>query len=139
MSNKAHFYAALWGVSSEEQSARLLAEHVLGAPVAHTVVVLAHNGPTGLGGSPADICGKDWGRPSGGDWGDADLEMGLAACPCVDVPLVVFGHMHHRTRGGGERKLVERRCAAFSYYDLHLLGVHITHVGCPSLRSRFFV
>ena len=74
-------------------------------------VVLAHNGPTGLG-EASDIVGRDW-QPRGrkqrddpADWGDADLEAGLAsASEGAHVPLVVFGHMHHALRDGGERRM----------------------------------
>ena len=41
-----------------------------------SLVFLAHNGPTGLGGSPTDIWGCDF-KTDGGDWGDPDLEEAI--------------------------------------------------------------
>lgn len=96
-----------------ELSARRIARSVDGAPRGFATVVLAHNGPTGLGGGASDIVGRDW-TPRGRkkkedptDWGDEDLERGLAACR-TRVPLVVFGHMHHALRHGGERQAVRQ-------------------------------
>ena len=69
-----------------------------------TVVVLAHGGPTGLGGAREDIYGCDF-RPEAGDWGDPDLRAALDIAAAGGRPpaAVVAGHMHHRLRGGGER------------------------------------
>ncbi|HAC64935.1 MAG TPA: TIGR04168 family protein [Cyanothece sp. UBA12306] len=64
-----------------------------------TVIFLAHNGPQGLGEQPEDICGKDW-QPLGGDHGDPDLTEAIAQVRALgkNIPLVTFGHMHHRLR-----------------------------------------
>lgn len=39
-------------------------------------VLVAHNGPTGLGARRQDICGVDWMAGQEGDHGDPDLEVG---------------------------------------------------------------
>ena len=63
------------------------------------VIFLGHNGPAGLGRDPEDICGKDW-QPIGGDHGDPDLSQAIAQSSDLGkkIPLVTFGHMHHRLR-----------------------------------------
>lgn len=104
MEKKQELYADLWGVPSSAASAALLAQHMDAAPEEHSLVVLAHNGPSGLGTLKTAPCGKDWGR-DGGDWGDADLEHGLRQAS-RRAPLVVFGHMHERLQGGGKRTMV---------------------------------
>jgi len=76
------------------------------------LVILAHNGPTGLGSDPADIYGKDFGKP-GGDWGDRDLELALQQIERLGlrVRAVVAGHMHHRLlhpRGAERTRFVRR-------------------------------
>ena len=106
LSTNAATYAELWGVAGDEQSAGLIAEHVRTAPSGAATIVLAHNGPRGLGDAKSDICGKDWGH-KGGDWGDEDLRLALAACDGHRaVPLVVFGHMHDQLQGRGKRTMV---------------------------------
>ncbi len=63
------------------------------------LVILAHNGPTGLSAAPQDIWGKDFGLRVGGDWGDPDLELAIASLRASGwrVPCVIAGHMHDRT------------------------------------------
>lgn len=64
-----------------------------------TVIFLGHNGPSGLGENPEAICGKDW-QPLGGDHGDPDFAAAIAQTALLgkNIPLVTFGHMHHRLR-----------------------------------------
>gem|GEM_PF-9257 len=79
-------------------------------PESQQILVLAHNGPSGLGSSRHAIFGCDF-RTGDGDWGDPDLGEALQyARDCGKRVLgVVAGHMHHAVRGGGERAwLVER-------------------------------
>jgi uncharacterized protein (TIGR04168 family) len=59
------------------------------------LVVLAHNGPTGLGGEPTDLWGRDF-DPDAGDWGDPDLRAALdyARERGKRVLAVLAGHMH---------------------------------------------
>ena len=72
---------------------------------AKTRLVLAHNGPEGLGHRPDDIWGCDF-DPSRGDFGDPDLKMALdnAAAKGQEVQTVLAGNMHHALKGGGQRK-----------------------------------
>ena len=66
------------------------------------MIVLNHNGPTGLGDAPESACGKDW-RPIGGDYGDPDLREAIAATNHKNISLVTFGHMHHNLRHRTDR------------------------------------
>ncbi|CAI5479923.1 unnamed protein product, partial [Closterium sp. Yama58-4] len=93
------FYRARCGVRTMNASTAKITETIRAAPESHSVVVLAHNGPAGLGSHPWDICGKDFpskGLPPGGDFGDEDLARAIAAAleDGRHMPLVVFGHMH---------------------------------------------
>lgn len=96
------FLSAAFGVASFEDSAEKLKE--LLRRCTDPVLVLAHNGPTGLGSSRNDIFGCDF-RKEEGDFGDPDLEEALrfAKEQNVRILAVAAGHMHHRIRGGGER------------------------------------
>ncbi|EFJ32336.1 hypothetical protein SELMODRAFT_227655 [Selaginella moellendorffii] len=95
----------MYGIHSLEESATKISELALGAPKEHAIIVLGHNGPTGLGSSPDDICGRDF-DPGAGDHGDPDLEEALKSCEGkCEIPLVVFGHMHKELLCGGERKM----------------------------------
>jgi uncharacterized protein (TIGR04168 family) len=103
-------YSELYGISSHEESAAAIVAAARRAQHSDLVIV-AHNGPTGLGRKPADIYGKDFGKP-GGDWGDRDLELAIRELKesGFRIPLVIAGHMHHRLvhPRGKER----RRCVA---------------------------
>ncbi|XP_024177560.1 uncharacterized protein LOC112183418 isoform X1 [Rosa chinensis] len=101
--------SARYGVHDMDGSAKRICKAALGAPEDHMVIILAHNGPTGLGSNLDDICGKDWDF-GGGDHGDADLAQALSLLKesgKTCVPLVVFGHMHKLLAGGnGLRKMI---------------------------------
>jgi len=104
-------YEELYGLSSMEESASRIVE-VGRRSRTGKLIVLAHNGPRGLGKETSDIFGKDFGRP-GGDWGDEDLHSALRTLEHegFEIPLVVAGHMHHRLhhpRGGLRRRCVRR-------------------------------
>lgn len=64
-----------------------------------TVILIGHSGPAGLGSQPEAICGKDW-QPMGGDYGDPDLTAAIDQIRASgkQIPLVAFGHMHHKLR-----------------------------------------
>lgn len=96
--------AATYGPIELEGSAQLIVQASEQAPQDRPLVVLAHAGPSGLGSDAASPCGRDWKRPAI-DWGDQDLALALDRIrQRREVPLVVFGHMHHRLKGGqGER------------------------------------
>ncbi|MGF1539240.1 MAG: TIGR04168 family protein [Pleurocapsa sp.] len=69
-----------------------------------TLIFIGHNGPTGLGDAPEAICGKDW-HPLGGDYGDPDFAEAISKVRSMgkSIPLVTFGHMHHRLRHRKDR------------------------------------
>ncbi|GJP44159.1 hypothetical protein CLOM_g3553 [Closterium sp. NIES-68] len=113
------FYRARCGVRTINASTAKITETIRAAPASHSVVVLAHNGPAGLGAHPWDICGKDFpskGLPPGGDFGDEDLSKALAASLADNrhIPLVVFGHMHRDLFPFNYRSRSSRVSSAFS-------------------------
>jgi uncharacterized protein (TIGR04168 family) len=92
------FYSEWFGVESFEESARLIARAAAEADC-ENVIFLGHTGPTGLGEAAEDPCGRDW-KPLGGDWGDPDFAEAIDRTigSGRHVPLVTFGHMHHKLR-----------------------------------------
>ena len=103
----APFYRELYGVEDDAASAERIARAAAGLPE-RPVVVLAHNGPRGLGEGREAIYGRDFRRPFD-DFGDPDLTLALSLLRERDgraVPFVVAGHMHHTLRGGGLRQRV---------------------------------
>lgn len=106
------FYRDRYGVTSfQDSTAKILA--AARQSTQPGLILIGHNGPTGLGDQPEDICGKDW-KPIGGDYGDPDLADAIAqlqpelAAQGKALPLVSFGHMHHSLR---HRKDRLRTCA----------------------------
>ncbi|KAK6274021.1 hypothetical protein POUND7_011104 [Theobroma cacao] len=101
--------SARYGVQDMEGSAKRIYEAAVGTPEDHLVILLAHNGPTGLGSELNDICGKDW-VFEGGDHGDPDLAQAIShlkETSTFSIPLVVFGHMHKELAyGNGLRKMI---------------------------------
>ncbi|XP_045814154.1 uncharacterized protein LOC123907818 isoform X1 [Trifolium pratense] len=101
--------SARYGVKDMDGSAKRIQKAAVGTPEDHFLILLAHNGPTGLGSDLNDICGKDWELDGGGDHGDPDLECAISLLKennQVSVPLVVFGHMHKELAHGGFRKMI---------------------------------
>jgi uncharacterized protein (TIGR04168 family) len=94
-----------FGIDTLEDSAARLCALLDEVPMGRRIVVLAHCGPTGLGDQRDAIYGCDF-RPEQGDWGDPDLAAALrhARATNKSVVAVFAGHMHHRVRGGGERR-----------------------------------
>lgn len=90
-------YDQLYGVRTHEDSVRKIVAAARDA-LHRDVVILAHNGPTGLSSQTHDIYGKDFGQTPGGDWGDRDLEEAMVQILDLGlrIPCVVAGHMHHR-------------------------------------------
>lgn len=93
----AEVYGQLYGVRSHNQSAKKIVEAARRAQH-RDIIIVAHNGPTGLSMETHDIWGKDFGKSPRGDWGDEDLEMAIEEIRSLGlrVPLVIAGHMHHR-------------------------------------------
>lgn len=103
------FYKKFYGIGTYRQSVDKMMQTVEQCD-RDMVVFLAHNGPTGLGDKPADICGKDFGEVIGGDYGDGDLRevIDTTRNKGIKVPLVVFGHMHSKLqKGRGQRTMVK--------------------------------
>ncbi|KAK7388341.1 hypothetical protein VNO78_23156 [Psophocarpus tetragonolobus] len=102
--------SARYGVKDMDESAKRIQKAALGTPQDHFLIVLAHNGPTGLGSDLNDICGKDWEFEGDGDHGDPDLAHAISLLKensQVSIPLVVFGHMHKELAyGNGFRKMI---------------------------------
>lgn len=100
---------ANYGIDSMAAStARLCA--LVDAATTRDLLVLAHNGPSGLGAAPTDLWGCDF-RAEGGDFGDPDLRAMLdhARATHKRVLAVIAGHMHGPTRAGAARA-VQRTC-----------------------------
>ncbi|XP_052181832.1 uncharacterized protein LOC127794623 isoform X2 [Diospyros lotus] len=101
--------ATRYGVHDMDGSSKRIYEAALGTQEDHSVIFLAHNGPTGLGSNVNDICGRDW-VFGGGDHGDPDLAHAISRLKettKLSIPLVVFGHMHKDLAdGNGLRKMI---------------------------------
>ncbi len=97
------FYKQWFDVSNFEESYERIRAAV-DAATHNTVIFIGHCGPAGLGDRREDPCGRDW-KPSGGDYGDPDLQRAIAYAKeqGKTVPLVAFGHMHHHLRHREDR------------------------------------
>jgi len=89
-------YDEIYGIHTMKQSAAAIVDAARNAQH-RDLVILAHNGPLGLGDGSGDFCGKDFGKP-GGDWGDRDLAVALQRIEGfgLRVRAVISGHMHHK-------------------------------------------
>jgi len=101
--NELSFVDALeraFDVSSLSLSAKLLKGLIERAPT-EDIVVLAHNGPYGLGGEATSPFGRDF-DPDAGDWGDRDLAAAVEHAKSCGKKLlaVCAGHMHWPLKDG---------------------------------------
>lgn len=71
-------------------------KEIINQSESNTLIILNHNGPTGLGDRATDIYGCDF-KKEEGDWGDSDLEEAIRYAKSIGktIPFVVSGHMHH--------------------------------------------
>ena len=104
-------YDEIYGIHTMRQSAAAIVDAARNAQH-RDLVILAHNGPLGLGERPDDMFGKDFGKP-GGDWGDRDLALAIQRIEGfgLRVRAVIAGHMHHRLvhpRGALRTRFVRR-------------------------------
>jgi uncharacterized protein (TIGR04168 family) len=104
-------YDEIYGIHTMRQSAAAIVDAARNAQH-RDLVILAHNGPLGLGTEPGDIFGKDFGKP-GGDWGDRDLALAIQRIEGfgLRVRAVIAGHMHHKVvhpRGAERTRFVRR-------------------------------
>ncbi|KAJ4950688.1 hypothetical protein NE237_027520 [Protea cynaroides] len=100
--------SARYGVNDMDGSSKKIYRSASGTPEDHSIIILAHNGPTGLGSKMDDICGRDW-VFVGGDHGDPDLAQAISELKETtqfSIPLVVFGHMHKELAYDGLRKMI---------------------------------
>jgi uncharacterized protein (TIGR04168 family) len=104
------------------------------------LVLLAHSGPSGLGSEASDICGRDW-KPPACDWGDQDLALAIDRIRRLrQLPLVVFGHMHHRLkRGAGERRSFAMDRAGTAYLNAACVPRHLVDASGVPLRHFSWV
>ncbi|KAI7839666.1 hypothetical protein COHA_006475 [Chlorella ohadii] len=107
-SDVAEFYEEHYGVGGPQDSALRILDVALGAAEGDCKVVVAHQGPAGLGDRRHCICGVDWTDPEA-DHGDRDLQEALDMMHAqgLRIPLVLFGHMHSQLKGRGHRNMVE--------------------------------
>lgn len=82
------------GITNLAQSRHRLCALIEQAPT-QDLILLAHNGPAGLGAEMTSIWGCDF-RPEAGDWGDEDLLHAVQHAERIGkrVLAVVAGHMH---------------------------------------------
>lgn len=132
--------SALFGPLSCEQSAGRIAAAAAAADPDLPLVLLAHSGPAGLGSEAKDICGRDWKSPAC-DWGDQDLTLAIDRIRRQRaLPLVVFGHMHHRLRrGAGERRSFAVDRAGTAYLNAACVPRHLVDEAGVALRHFSWV
>ena len=120
-------YEGLYGIKDHESSAAKIVE-TANAGKYRDLVIVAHNGPAGLGDQPTDIYGKDFGRP-GGDWGDIDLRLAITTLRTQGyrIRLCVAGHMHH--------KLVHPRGEFRKRWILRGSTVHVNAARVPRIYT----
>lgn len=96
------FMSETYSINTMDESTARLKELVDAAE--EEIIFLSHNGPLGLGDSEDDMWGCDF-TSGGGDWGDPDLAFAVhhAKSAGKRVLAVIAGHMHLRTKQGGER------------------------------------
>ena len=135
---------AVYGPLGLRESADRITRAALAADPSLPLLLLAHCGPSGLGSEAADPCGRDWTRPAC-DWGDQDLALAIDQIRRQrPLPLVVFGHMHHRLRQGrGERRTVARdrkgtlyfNCASVPRHGHDIQGRELRHFSWIRMRD----
>lgn len=90
-----------FGIGDFDASAARLCALVDDAP--RDLIILAHNGPAGLGDTPDAPFGCDF-APEHGDFGDPDLRTAIdhARATGHRVRTVLAGHMHQRSKHTGQ-------------------------------------
>ena len=96
---------AIYDVADMTRSAERIRSTIDKQPKDLPVVVIAHNGPTGLGNRRSDPCGVDF-KAREGDYGDPDLRTAISRAE-RSVSLVAFGHMHQGLIGAGLRDMLK--------------------------------
>ena len=108
-SDVADFYQRHYEIDNFEESAHRIVDVALSQHPHASLIVVGHNGPTGLGAHRWSPCGVDWQLPAE-DFGDPDLgeALDMMASQRRPATLVLFGHMHQSLKGegGGKRNMV---------------------------------
>lgn len=102
------------------------------------LIFVGHVGPYGLGAQPEDPCGKDWDE-RGGDYGDPDFAEAIALTQQSGkrVPLVTFGHMHHKLKNNTDR--LRRRIATDLTGTLYFNAANVPRIEkTPAGSQRSF-
>ena len=132
---------AVYGMVELQESVDRIHAAATSADPSLPLVLLAHCGPAGLGSNASAPCGRDWKLPSC-DWGDQDLTLAIDRIRRDrPLPLVVFGHMHHRLRRGGERTTFHRdrqgtiylNAACAPRHGVDVLGRPLRHLSWVTL------
>jgi len=130
---------AVYGSVELEESVERIHAAASSADPSLPLIMLAHCGPAGLGSNAAAPCGRDWKLPSC-DWGDQDLTLAIERIRRDrSLPLVVFGHMHHRLRRGGERTTFYRDRRGTVYLNAACAPRHGVDVQGRPLRHLSWV
>lgn len=110
------FLGDRYGVSNFDESLALMMLQVDACDY-DNIIFLGHNGPTGLGAEPEDICGRDW-NPLGGDHGDPDFEKLILATRerGKNIMFTTFGHMHYGLRHRKDRLRTQTKFKDQSLY-----------------------
>ena len=124
-------YDEIYGIHTMRQSAAAIADAARHAQH-RDIVIVAHNGPMGLGAETSDMFGKDFGKP-GGDWGDRDLALAIQRIEGfgMRVRAVIAGHMHHKLvhPRGAERTRFVRRGGTLFLNAAYVPRVRVTELG----------
>ncbi|MEM6451079.1 MAG: TIGR04168 family protein [Cyanobacteria bacterium P01_D01_bin.105] len=129
------FYRERFDIRSFDDSLDLIlaaadeAEH-------NTIIFMGHVGPYGLGAQPDDPCGKDWGKySSGGDYGDPDFAEAIALTQQAGkhIPLVTFGHMHHKIKNTNQ---LRKRVAVGSTGTLYFNAANVPRIETTQQGNR---
>jgi uncharacterized protein (TIGR04168 family) len=120
------FYRERCGVNNFQESLAQIVQATEAA--AHqTLIFIGHNGPSGLGTAPHAPCGRDW-QPLGGDYGDPDFSEAIVKARTLgkQIPLVTFGHMHHRLRH--DRTRLRQRLMTDDWGTVYLNAAQVPRV-----------
>lgn len=104
----------------------------------NTLIFVGHVGPYGLGASPDDPCGKDWGNQSA-DYGDPDFAKAITLTrqSGKQIPLVAFGHMHHKLKHSEHQ--LRKRVVADANGTLYFNAANVPRIEeTPTGKQRSF-
>ena len=128
----ADYLRRVYGVTDLAGSRDALCRLIDNAP--RDLVVLAHNGPAGLGETPDAPFGCDF-DPKRGDFGDPDLADALdhARQTGHRIRATVAGHMHHRSKDGQSWRRTHLRD---SHDTLHINAARVPRIEAEGARRH---